>query len=200
MHTSVSSDHLGQRRAQDRYGWPVHILAGLVLAIFVAALYYPLLFTNRVLASGDILLYLYPYREAVAAALREGRIPFWNPYLFGGAPLLANPQAAVLYPLHWPLIWLSPTQQVYWSAAIHTWLLGAGGYWLLRRWGNSAWAGLAAALVLSGSGLVGGLMGHLNQLNVAAWAPWAVICAAGSRASGTSAASSLSAWLPVHSR
>ena len=26
-----------------------------------------------------------------------GRLPFWNPYLFS-APLLANPQTAVLYP------------------------------------------------------------------------------------------------------
>lgn len=159
----------------------VHLAAGVVLAAFVGALYYPLLFTNRVLATGDILLYFYPYREAVASALRQGHIPFWNPYLFGGAPLLANPQAAVLYPLHWPLIWLSPTKQVYWSAALHTWLLGAGGYWLLRRWGGGAWAGLAAGVALSGAGLVGGLMGHLNQLNVAAWAPWAVICVEGAR-------------------
>ncbi len=159
--------------------WWVHAAAGLALAAFVAALYYPLLFTNRVLATGDILLYFYPYRDYVAAALREGRLPLWNPYLFGGAPLLANPQAAVLYPLHWPLVWLSPTQQVYWSAAIHTWLLGAGGYWLLRRWGGNAWAGLATALVLSGAGLVGGLMGHLNQLNVAAWSLWAVACVEG---------------------
>ena len=81
----------------------VHLAVALGLAGFVAVLYYPLLFTNRVLATGDILLYFYPYRDFVASALREGRIPFWNPYLFAGAPLLANPQAAVLYPLHWPL-------------------------------------------------------------------------------------------------
>ena len=162
-----------------RPSWWVHLAAGLVLAAFVAALYYPLLFTNRVLATGDILLYFYPYRDFVANALREGRIPFWNPYLFGGTPLLANPQAAVLYPLHWPLIWLPVTRQVYWSAAIHTWLLGAGGYWLLQRWGSGVWASLVTALVLSGAGIVGGLMGHLNQLNVAAWGLWAVLCVEG---------------------
>ena len=164
---------------QARRRWWVHLAAGLVLAGFVALLYYPLLFTNRVLATGDILLYFYPYRDFVAGALRAGRIPFWNPYLFGGAPLLANPQAAVLYPLHWPLIWLPVTKQVYWSAAIHTWLLGMGGYCLLRYWGSGAWAALVTALVLSGAGIVGGLMGHLNQLNVAAWGLWAVLCIEG---------------------
>ena len=147
-----------------------------MLALFVLALYYPLLFTNRVLASGDALLYFYPYRDYVAAVLRAGQLPFWNPYLFAGAPLLANPQAAVLYPLHWPLIWLPVTAQVYWSAAIHTWLLGLGGYCLLRAWRASAWAGLATGLILAGSGFVGGLLGHINQLNAAAWLPWAALC------------------------
>ena len=94
-------------------------------------------------------------------------------------PLLANPQAAVLYPLHWPLIWLPVTKQVYWSAAVHTWLLGMGGYCLLRYWGSGVWASLVTALVLSGAGIVGGLIGHLNQLNVAAWGPWAVLCIEG---------------------
>ncbi len=164
---------------EARHRWWVHATAALVLAGFVALLFYPLLFTNRVLATGDILLYFYPYRDFVAGALREGRIPLWNPYLFGGAPLLANPQAAVLYPLHWPLVWLPVTKQVYWSAAIHAWLLGMGGYCLLRYWGSGVWAGLVTAVVLSGSGSVGGLLGHLNQLNVAAWGPWAVLCIEG---------------------
>ncbi|HXF61721.1 MAG TPA: YfhO family protein [Caldilineaceae bacterium] len=157
-----------------RRGLNLDVLAAAALALFVLLLYARLLFTNRVLASGDILLYFYPYREAVAAALREGRVPFWNPYIFLGAPLLANPQAAVLYPLHWPLIWLPATEQVYWSAALHTWLLGLGGYLLLRGWGHSRWAALVAGLCLAGSGFVGGLIGHINQLNGVAWLPWAL--------------------------
>ncbi len=146
----------------------------LVLAGFVALLYAPLLFTNRVLASGDILFYFYPYRDYVADMLRQGEMPLWNPYIFLGAPLLANPQSAVLYPLHWPLIGLPVTAQVYWSAALHTWLLGLGGYVLLRVWGHSRGAALVSGLVLAGSGFYGGLIGHLNQMNGAAWLPWAL--------------------------
>lgn len=108
-----------RRLLQSRPGWG----AACYLALFVSLLYYPLLFTNRVLASGDILLYFYPYRDYAATALRSGAIPLWNPYIFMGVPFLANPQAAVLYPLHWPLLWLPVTQQIYWSAALHTWLL-----------------------------------------------------------------------------
>lgn len=151
------------------------LLVATGLALFVILLYAPLLLTNRVLASGDILLYFYPYRDYAAAALREGRIPLWNPYIFNGVPFLANPQAAVLYPLHWPLSWLPVTQQIYWSGALHTWLLGYGGYWLARRLGLGGWAGFTTGLVLAGSGFYGGLLGHINQMNGAAWLPWALL-------------------------
>ncbi len=153
--------------------WVVHLLAALALLAFVLLLYARLLFTNQVLASGDILHYFYPYRDYAAAAVRAGRVPLWNPYIFLGAPFLANPQSAVLYPLHWPLSWLPVTKQIYWSAALHTWILGLGGYALMRRWGYGAVAGLVTSLVLAGSGFYGGLLGHINQMNGAAWLPWA---------------------------
>ncbi len=152
--------------------------AGGLLAFFVLALYAQLLFTNRVLAGGDIQLYFYAYWEYVAATLREGRLPFWNPYLFLGVPLLANPQTAVLYPPHWPLIWLPVTKQIYWSAALHTWLLALGGYALLRHWRYGWTPALMTGLVLAGSGFVGGLIGHINQLNGAAWLTWGGLCLA----------------------
>ena len=146
--------------------------AATVLALFVLLLFYRLLFTDRVLASGDILHYFYPYRDYAAASLRAGHIPLWNPYIFMGAPFLANPQAAALYPLHWPLSWLPVTRQLYWSGAVHAWILALGGYALMRRWGTGWLAAVCAGLVLAGSGFYGGLLGHINQMNGAAWLPW----------------------------
>lgn len=157
------------------HDWRSGTLAALLLAAFSLALYARLLFTDRVLASGDILLYFYPYRDFAAQALREGRIPFWNPYIFMGVPFLANPQAAVLYPLHWPFAWLDAPRQIVWSAAIHTWLIGFGGALLVRRLGLRWTGALVTGLALSGSGHVGGLIGHINQLNGAAWLPWALL-------------------------
>ena len=146
--------------------------AASILALFVLLLFYRLLFTDRVLASGDILHYFYPYRDYAAASLRAGRVPFWNPYIFMGAPFLANPQAATLYPLHWPLSWLPVTRQLYWSGAIHAWILALGGFALMRRWGMGWPAAVGTGLVLAGSGFYGGLLGHINQMNGAAWLPW----------------------------
>ena len=102
-------------------------LAGLTLLFF-----WKIALTNRVLAGIDLFAYFYPYRAFVSESMRSGTLPLWNPSLFMGAPPLANSQAAVLYPLHWPLMWLSPPKQVAWSIVAHIWLAGAGTYLLTR--------------------------------------------------------------------
>jgi len=172
-HASLESHTSAALRAWP--GWLRDLAAMLLLALFALAIYRLLLFTNRVLAEGDILLYFYPYRDFAAQALRSGRIPLWNPYLFLGAPFLANPQAAVLYPLHWPLAWLSVTNQVYWSAALHAWIAGAGAYFLMRRLAVGRLGALTAGIVLCGSGFFVGMLGHINQMNGGAWLPWALL-------------------------
>jgi hypothetical protein len=42
-----------------------------------------------------------PWRQAVREALRQGRLPLWNPESFCGAPQAATLQAAVFYPIAW---------------------------------------------------------------------------------------------------
>jgi hypothetical protein len=151
-------------------------LAGLVLLTF-----WKLALTNRVLAGVDVFSYFYPYRDYVSQALRAGRLPLWNPYLFMGAPLLANSQAAVLYPLHWPLTGLPAPRQVAWSIVVHLWLAGAGTYLFARRHVRLGRpAAFVAATALALGGFLGAQVEHLNQLNASAWLPWLLLCVAGS--------------------
>ena len=150
-------------------------LAGLTLLFF-----WKIALTNRVLAGIDLFGYFYPYRAFVSESMRSGTLPLWNPSLFMGAPLLANSQAAVLYPLHWPLMWLSPPKQVAWSIVAHIWLAGAGTYLLTRKCtGLSTLAAWTAGVVFSLGGFLGAQVEHLNQLNAAAWFPWLLICIEG---------------------
>ena len=46
----------------------------------------------------DFVYQNYPYRAFLAEQLREGTLPFWNPYQFGGMPYVADVQAAAFYP------------------------------------------------------------------------------------------------------
>jgi hypothetical protein len=149
-------------------------LAALLAAITI--FFWKIALSNRVLAGLDVFAYFYPYRDYVSAALLAGRLPLWNPHLFMGAPLLANSQAAVLYPLHWPLIWLSAPKQVAWSVLLHLWLAGAGAYLyarLVMRLGSLA--AFVTGVIFALGGFLGAQVEHLNQLNASAWLPWLLL-------------------------
>ena len=154
-----------RRRERDLLAW-------LTLALAALAILWPLGLTNRVLAGVDALTYFTPYWAHRMAELRAGQLPLWNPYLFLGVPFLANPQAAVLYPLHWPLSWLRPEQALVWSAILHAWLAAGFTYTFAQR--SLRLSRLAAWL----AGLIFGLGGftlarveNINQLNALAWLP-----------------------------
>jgi hypothetical protein len=51
-------------------------------------------------AQPDIITQIYPWRYFSIEELKNGRLPFWNPYNFAGTPHLANYQSAVLSPFN----------------------------------------------------------------------------------------------------
>jgi len=143
---------------------------GLALATLVV--FWPLGLTNRIVAGIDAFTYFTPYWAHRMEAFRAGVVPLWNPYLFTGAPFLANIQAAVLYPLHWPLSWLRPEQALVWSAILHSWL-AAGFTYVLARWSLcvSRPAAFIAGLIFGSGGFALARVENINQLNALAWLP-----------------------------
>lgn len=161
----------GSQRGNARL-WPA-LAAGSTVVGLVLFFFWKIVFTNLILIGVDSFLYFYPYRDYISQALLEGRFPLWNPHLFMGVPLFANMQAAVLYPLHWPLLWFSAPKQVAVSIVLHVALAGLGTLALARRTLRLGWPGaLTSALVFALGGFVGSHAEHINQLNVAAWLPW----------------------------
>ncbi len=148
------------------------LLAWLALALATLAVLWPLGLTNRILAGVDAFTYFAPYWDYRMAALRAGQVPLWNPYLFLGVPFLANPQAAVLYPLHWPLSWLTPEQALAWSALLHVWLAAGFTYTLGRRsFGLSRSGAWLAGAVFGLGGYMLARVENINQLNALTWLP-----------------------------
>lgn len=144
-------------------------LPGLLLLFFNK-----MAFSNLILARGDTFLYFYPYWEAASAALRNGRVPLWNPNLFMGAPLLANSQVGFFYPLNWPL-WLlfSVLVAVKASILLHLLLAGVGAYLAGRRaLGLERDGALVTAVLFALSGYLTAQVEHVNQLQGLAWLPW----------------------------
>lgn len=64
----------------------------------------------------DVLRELYPWKSLVAIQWKQNEVPLWNPYNFSGAPLLANFQSQVYYPLG--LIYFFLPQIVAWTIMV----------------------------------------------------------------------------------
>ncbi len=147
----------------------------LVLLIFIALtllFFWKILLTNLILVGVDTFLYFYPYKAYTAEALRQGRLPLWNPHLFMGAPLLANSQVGLFYPLNWLLIWLDAPKQVAWSIGLHIALAGILMLVFSRQSLRLSWTGsMVAAILFAFGGYLGAQVEHINQLNAAVWLP-----------------------------
>ncbi len=48
----------------------------------------------------DVIYEIYPWRYFSVSQLKQGQIPFWNPYNFSGNPQAADFQTAIFYPLN----------------------------------------------------------------------------------------------------
>ncbi len=149
------------------------LLALLLLAALTLAFFWKLAFTNLIIARGDIFTYFTPYRDFAAQALREGRIPLWNPYLFMGAPFLANSQAGVFYPLNWLLAWVDTARAIDWTIVLHIFIATSGAYVFARsRLSLSIGAAFLAAVSFGLGGYLGTQIEHVNQLQGLAWLGW----------------------------
>ena len=149
---------------------PLLLTLGILLATWKLA------FADRIIARGDLLLYFYPLREYAAQALREGRLPLWNPYTFMGAPFLANSQAGFFYPLNMLMAWLPTEKAVSYSIVLHL-IIAALGMYALGRMGLKLGrlAATTSALAFGLGGYLGSQVEHLNQLQVLAWLPLQVL-------------------------
>ncbi len=172
---------LGLARRSERY-WPLALLAAGVVVWFGGWLVAPV---PRM--GGDVLTEFYPWLAYALAELRRGVLPLWGPYSLAGAPLLANPQLGLLYPLDWPLLLVLPVERALnWSAALHVGLAAAATYGLARRWGLAAGAALLAATCYGFNGFIAARLwaGNLNVVQVAAWLPVLLLAADVLRAEG----------------
>ncbi len=114
-------------------------LALLILAIITLAFFWPLWLQGQWLpqGGGDLVSFVWPQYHFAAESIKSGSIPVWNPYLYSGAPFLADNQAGVLYPINLLAFLIFPaiTYQVMEGLVIfHIWLAGACMYAAVRLW------------------------------------------------------------------
>ncbi|MFN0121592.1 MAG: YfhO family protein, partial [Blastocatellia bacterium] len=147
----------------------------LFLLLFPALYFLPGVIGQNLLTLGDGWVYCFPLRILVGNLLADGHLPLWNPYTFGGGPLLAAIQPGALYPVNWLFAILSPGAAMN-AAVLSTWYIALwGAYRFARVLSLCRMASLITGVVFSFGGF---MMAHLDQTNftaAAAWLPWIML-------------------------
>src|SRR5436305_7117879 len=85
-------------------------VAALAVALAPVLYFLPAILRGAVLCPDDGTIFNTPLRVAAARIVLEGHLPLWNPYIFGGMPLLASSQGGLLFPPNWfYLLFNAPT-------------------------------------------------------------------------------------------
>ena len=93
---------------------------------------YPTGVPRKGLLGFDTVRMMGPWRRFITDEIKSGRFPSWNPHQFGGAPMSANFQSALFFPLN--LIYLVLPFHIAWTILIVSQpLLAAIGMYLLLK-------------------------------------------------------------------
>ena len=150
----------------------------LILALTLAVLFYRLLL-GETFFWGLPSLQFYPWREYAFDLLHNGQLPLWNTYNGAGAPLLANYQSGLLYPLNWfglvlPLAWSMSI-----TAVLHLFIAGWGMWTLTGRLGLPVLGRGISTLSFALTGYLVARLGTYPIITAAAWIPWLLWAALG---------------------
>lgn len=168
----------GKHHPPARLGrrWLTNAAIVLYFALLTAALFGDLLTSSRSVVSAvemDVDQQFFAWRSFAFGELRQGRLPLWNPYSFGGLPALGNFQYALLYPPNWLHLILSTGRAINVVAALHIFLAGVlAAAWCRERRSSAIAAALGGTMfALGGPYILHLYAGHLTYLCVVAWTP-----------------------------
>lgn len=155
-----------------------HVLASrqplavlLVLALLPFGLFGAETLGQQVFFHHDIQYYFYPYHKLVADTVASGALPLWNPYAFGGIPLLGDGQTAIFSPPNWLFFLLPAAQALTLVVLLQFSIAGTGAFLYVRSLGLGLWAATVAALSFMFSGFLVARVVHLSIMAGVAMIP-----------------------------
>ena len=148
-------------------------IAPAALGVVTLLFFWRVFLLDQTIYAGDTAYVFVPFRQFLAHYLGAGKIPLWNPYLFGGTPALAESQYQVFYPINALMLVLGAARGMGWILAFHMTWMGAGMFLLLRAMlGVGRLPALFGAIAFAFGASVQMRLGIPVYTNAAAWIPW----------------------------
>jgi hypothetical protein len=101
--------------------------------------------------TSDVALLMFPWFTLVRTSLLAGHLPLWNPYAFGGSPLLANGQSAPLSIFTILALPFGPAYGMSLMMLARLLVAGTGTYLFLRQLGAGARAAVIGGVAYASS-------------------------------------------------
>lgn len=154
--------------------WATRAVVGILGTGLPVVFFLPLLWNLSFLGVADWDMNTTLHVAAARALLAEQTFPSWNPYLCGGTPLAAFPEAPVFSPFFATVLLGGPIIGFKVNIILHGIIGFLGMLWWLRSGFRTSWlaAFLGASVVLFSSFVVLHLgEGHSRKVAIA-WIPW----------------------------
>ena len=130
------------------------------------------LFSSKNFYYRDILNFHYPLRRVLIDSWARGEFPLWNPFIYLGQPMLANPNYMAFYPSNIFHALMPFNYAFKLHFIIHPLLAGVGLYLLQRRIGIQRLAALGGSIVYQFSGALLSFLNLYNIVPAIALIPW----------------------------
>jgi hypothetical protein len=143
----------------------------LLLLVFLLIAYLPLSSSFFALKN-DALTANFPNKYFFSAALKNGYLPVWNPYINFGLPLYADPGFAFWNPITWIFGWIGysvPILSV--EMLFYIWIAGITAYELAVYLGHNKRVSFCLGAMYMCCGFFIGNLQHTNFLTCAAFLP-----------------------------
>src|SRR6266702_3867336 len=151
-------------------------LAGLAVTVLFCLPLLPEILGARRLDFRDAQITHWPWRRVAIASLASGEVPFVNACASGGQPLLANPNAVLLYPTMLLEKLFAPAAAFNLHYLLHVLWAFFGARVLARRLGLSGGPAFFSGVAFAFSGIMMSYgSAFANSGAAASWLPW---CAA----------------------
>jgi hypothetical protein len=115
-----------------------------------------------------------PWRSYLGDALREGRLPLWDPHRFLGVPFAANSQTAVWYPPNWAFAAGDTIGVLSWLAVLSRLAALLLAYWFFRTVRLHPMAAAAGAIIFVFNGFQTAWAVHPTFIASSMWLPLAL--------------------------
>ncbi|MBN1570255.1 MAG: YfhO family protein [Acidobacteria bacterium] len=148
------------------------VLASLLLIALGVIFFADVLFTSKNFYYRDILNFHFPLHKILIDSYSGGELPLWNPFVYLGQPMLANPNYLAFYPSNLLHLLIPFNYAFKLHFLLHPILGGLGTYFLLRRLDLKPFSALAGAVSYQFSGTVLAFLNLYNLVPATALIPW----------------------------